>query len=116
MAKACDMEDKGYIAHISPEGKLWEVFYEADYSYKSAGENLAKGCTDTDCITLWMESPRHRANILDPRFQEGAISRCGNSLVLHLGTRLTMKEQLQILIFRLKIFLRWELLQKSTQA
>lgn len=116
MAKACDMRDRDYITHVSPEGKLWEFFYDAGYVFKSAGENLAKDCIDNDCVTLWMQSPKHKANILDPRFKEGATSRCGDSLVLHLGTRLTLKEKFQILIFRLKIFLTWELLQKSIQT
>lgn len=110
MSKACDMRDKDYITHISPEGKLWEVFYDAGYYFKSAGENLAKDCTDKDCVTLWMQSPKHKANILDPRFKEGAVSRCGNSLVLHLGTRLTEEEKLKIIIFKIKTLLRQETL------
>lgn len=113
MSKACDMRNKDYITHVSPDGKLWELFYDAGYYFKSAGENLAKDCTDRDCVTLWMESPKHKANILDPRFKEGAISRCGDSLVLHLGTRLTMKEKLQIMIFRLKAVIKQERVVKT---
>ncbi len=116
MTKACDMRDKGYITHISPDGKLWEVFYEAGYYFKSAGENLAKECTDKDCVTLWMQSTKHRANILDPRFKEGAISRCGDSLVLHLGTQLTIKEKLQIMIFRIKTILKQEIIVKTAMS
>lgn len=113
MAKACDMRDKGYITHISPDGKLWEFFYDSGYYFKSAGENLAKDCTDQDCVTLWMLSTKHRANILDPRFKEGAISRCGDSLVLHLGTRLTMKEKLQIMVFRIRAIIKQERVIKT---
>lgn len=108
MSKACDMRDKDYMTHISPDGKLWEFFYDSGYYFKSAGENLARDCIDSDCVVLWMDSPKHRANILDPKFKEGAISRCGNSLVLHLGARLTVKEKLKIMIFRIKAILKQE--------
>jgi len=116
MSKACDMRDKDYITHISPDGKLWELFYDSDYYFKSAGENLARDCTDQDCVTLWMDSPKHKTNILDPRFKEGAISRCGNSLVLHLGTRLTVKEKLKIIIFRIKAILKQEAVINATNT
>jgi uncharacterized protein YkwD len=116
MARACDMRDKNYIKHISPDGKLWEFFYDASYYFKSAGENLAKDCTDSDCVKLWMLSPKHKEIILDPRFKEGGVSRCGNSLVLHVGTRLTIKEKLKIMIFRVKAILKQETILNTTNT
>jgi len=98
--KACDMEKSNYFSHFSPNGKLWEFFTNVDYRYKFAGENLAKDCTDKDCVTLWMQSPKHREIILDPKYKEGAVSRCGAYLALHFGSRLSIKEKLKIMIFR----------------
>lgn len=112
MSKACDMEAKKYFSHISPDGRFWKFIEEAGYHYVIAGENLAKDCTDEDCVTLWMNSQKHKDIILDSRFREGAISRCGNSLVLHFGTNLTLKETLQIMIFRIKAILKQETILK----
>lgn len=116
MSKACDMEAKKYFAHISPDGRFWEFLTEAGYKYWIAGENLAKDCTDKDCVTLWMNSQKHKDIILDPRFREGAISRCGNSLVLHFGTNLTLKETLQIMIFRIKAIFKQETIINTTNT
>jgi uncharacterized protein YkwD len=38
-------------------------------TYKAAGENIAKGQrTPQEVVTAWMNSPGHRANILNKRF------------------------------------------------
>ena len=113
LARACDMRDKNYIKHISPDGKVWEFFYVSGYYFNSAGENLAQDCTDEDCVTLWMLSLKHKEIILDPRFKERGVSRCGNSLVLHVGTRLSIKEKLKIMIFRVKAILKQETILKT---
>lgn len=114
--KACDMKNNNYFSHFSPNGLLWEFFTNVDYRYKSAGENLAKDCTDKDCVTLWMDSPKHKAIILDPRYKEGAVSRCGEYLALHFGSRLTIKEKLTIIIFRIKAILKQETVVYSTNT
>ena len=106
--KACDMKKNNYFSHFSPNGKLWEFFTNVDYRYKFAGENLAKDCTDKDCVTLWMQSPKHREIILDAKYAEGAVSRCGEYLALHFGTRLSIKEKLKIMIFRIRAILKQE--------
>jgi len=108
MSKACDMNEKRYITHTSPDGKLWEFIKDTGYHYVMAGENLAQGCTDEGCVELWMLSPKHKAIILDPRYKEGAVSRCGDSVALHFGTRLTLKQRIQIIIFKLKAILKQE--------
>ena len=99
--KACDMKINNYFSHFSPNGLLWEFFTNVDYHYKLAGEDLAKDCIDEDCLALWMLSPKHREIILDPRYKEGAVSRCGEYLVLHFGTRLSLKEIMQMVIIEL---------------
>ncbi len=114
--KACDMEKNNYFSHFSPNGQLWEFFTNVDYHYKSAGENLAKDCTDTDCVELWMRSDKHREVILDPKYTEGAVSKCGEYLALHFGTRLSIKEKLKIMIFRIKAILKQETILNTTST
>jgi len=114
--KACDMKNNNYFSHFSPNGLLWEFFTNVDYSFIFAGENLAKDCTDTDCVELWMRSDKHREVILDSKYQEGAVSRCGEYLALHFGTRLSIKEKLQIIIFRVKTLLKQETILYTTNT
>ncbi len=75
-AKANDMAAKSYFAHTSPEGKTpWYWFSDAGYKYSSAGENLAINFTDSGEVnTAWMNSPGHRANILNGKFTEIGIA------------------------------------------
>lgn len=71
-AKAQDMVNKDYWAHNSPNGDApWVFFDAAGYIYTKAGENLAYGfTTSSDTIVGWMNSPSHRANILDSGYTE----------------------------------------------
>ncbi len=74
--KANDMAEKGYFAHKSPEGRTpWYWFGEAGYDFSYAGENLAVNFSDSvDVNTAWMNSPGHRANILNGNFSEIGIA------------------------------------------
>ena len=71
-----DMEDQGYWAHESPEGRSPFVWLPAHgYEIHYAGENLACGFETTEMlVTGWMESPGHRANILSPNFEDCGIA------------------------------------------
>jgi hypothetical protein len=75
-AKANDMAAKGYFAHTSPDGKNpWYWFKEAGYSFSYAGENLAVDFSDSSDVEIaWMNSPAHRANILNNHFTEIGIA------------------------------------------
>lgn len=70
--KANDMVSKDYWAHNTPSGQEpWVFFDTAGYLYQKAGENLAYGfATSADAIIGWMNSPSHRANILDGSYTE----------------------------------------------
>lgn len=70
--KAKDMAEKGYFAHVSPEGKQpWYWFNLVGYKYQYAGENLAVDFTDSQDVTsAWMNSPTHKANILKNSYTE----------------------------------------------
>ena len=74
--KVIDMAAKGYFAHTSPEGVTpWYWFQKAGYTYRFAGENLAVYFSDSsDVHWAWMNSPGHRANILNSSFTEIGIA------------------------------------------
>ena len=70
--KANDMVTRDYWSHNTPDGQTpWTFITAVGYSYQTAGENLAYGFgTASDTITGWMNSPGHRANILNTSFSE----------------------------------------------
>lgn len=70
--KAQDMFNEQYWAHTSPSGKEpWDFIKNAGYSYRVAGENLARDFDSTaPMISAWMNSPTHRANILNSRYRD----------------------------------------------
>jgi hypothetical protein len=74
--KADDMAAKGYFAHVSPEGVTpWHWFQEGGYTFTYAGENLAVDFTESaDVERAWMNSPKHRENILGTQFTEIGIA------------------------------------------
>lgn len=74
--KANDMATKGYFAHTSPEGvSPWHWFQEAGYQFSYAGENLAVRFSDSiDVERAWMNSPTHRANLLNGEFTEIGVA------------------------------------------
>jgi uncharacterized protein YkwD len=71
-AKANDMVARNYWSHNTPDGKEpWVFINGAGYSYIKAGENLAYGfTTSSETINGWMNSPSHKANMLDGDFTE----------------------------------------------
>lgn len=67
-----DMVSKSYFSHTSPSGGTMTSRVNATgYKYSAIGENIAAGSgTATATMTQWMNSPGHRANILNPKFRE----------------------------------------------
>jgi uncharacterized protein YkwD len=63
-------------AHERPDHDKWETVYdEEDAEYNARGENLAKGHTSAEEVfKAWMDSPSHRANIMEARFTHVAIA------------------------------------------
>jgi hypothetical protein len=74
--KAQDMAEKGYFAHTTPDGKTpWYWLEQAGYTFAAAGENLAVNFVDSEDVTnAWMESPKHKDNILEGGFTEIGIA------------------------------------------
>lgn len=76
-AKANDMIEKQYFAHVSPTGiDLTMLAKTYGYVYLNVGENLALGdfVSSRDVVLGWMNSPGHRANILSKNFTEIGVS------------------------------------------
>ncbi len=70
--KSQDMHDRGYFSHTSPTyGSPFDMIKSFNISYRAAGENIAKGYrTPAAVVEGWMNSPGHRANILNASFSE----------------------------------------------
>ena len=65
-----DMGIRDYFSHDSLDGtKFYERIIDEGYTYNLCGENIAAGsATPEDVVDVWMNSPGHRANILNPDF------------------------------------------------
>jgi uncharacterized protein YkwD len=69
-AKAQDMFAKQYFEHVSPSGvDPGQLVKNAGYDYIVSAENLILGnfANEEEMVTDWMNSPGHRANILNDR-------------------------------------------------
>lgn len=68
--KAKDLYNNGYFDHNSPTyGSPFDMMKQYGISYRYAGENIAKGQrTPQEVMNAWMNSPGHRANILNANY------------------------------------------------
>lgn len=91
--KAGDMFAFNYWAHNSPSGRdPWSFFKEVGYKYRYAGENLARDFQDPESVVqAWMNSPSHRENIVNGKYQEIGVAVVDGSL---LGVETTLVVQL----------------------
>jgi uncharacterized protein YkwD len=77
LAKANDMFDKQYFEHTSPSGVTVATQMDAaGYGYIIIGENLALGdfASGKEIVDAWMNSPGHRANILQTHYKEIGVA------------------------------------------
>ncbi len=75
--RAKDMFEKQYFAHESPDGKdAGHLVDNSGYEYIMIGENIALGNfgDDQELVQAWMDSPGHRANILNSRFRDIGVA------------------------------------------
>lgn len=76
------MAQDGYFAHDSADGSsFWkriQVFYSSGpWSYWSVGENLLWSSPDVTpgrALAMWLASPEHRANLMNPRWREIGVA------------------------------------------
>ena len=72
--KAQDMVNNNYFSHISPTyGSPFDMMKSFKISYNTAGENIAGNSSNNSAVTAWMNSPGHRANILNSSFNQTGI-------------------------------------------
>jgi uncharacterized protein YkwD len=77
LAKANDMFARQYFEHVSPTGiDPGKLVQNYGYDYIIAGENLILGnfSSEKDVVQYWMDSPGHRANILNNRYTEIGVA------------------------------------------
>ena len=72
MKKCEDMQTRNYWAHLING----EAFNQFDPPAYKTGENLARGYTEEQVTTAWMNSPEHRENLLDPVFKNVGFATC----------------------------------------
>ncbi|MEU3660204.1 CAP domain-containing protein [Streptomyces sp. NPDC032940] len=66
------MAASGVMSHTGPDGSTMTTRVEAaGYEWSTLGENIARGQADAASVMeSWMNSPGHRANILNCSFEE----------------------------------------------
>jgi uncharacterized protein YkwD len=77
-----EMAARGYFAHESANGSRFDRRIARYYgighrNYWSVGENLLWSSPDVDAsraLTMWLNSPEHRANLLAARWREIGLS------------------------------------------
>ncbi len=75
--KVKDMFAKQYFEHVSPQGVGPDgLATQVGYQFIVEGENLALGDFKNDAalVDAWMNSPGHRANILNDRYTEIGVA------------------------------------------
>ena len=79
--KSTDMAVKNYFDHTSPTyGSPFTMIQSFGLKFSAAGENIAMGQkTPAEVMTAWMNSPGHRANILNPSYTNIGVGLAKNS-------------------------------------
>jgi uncharacterized protein YkwD len=76
------MAQDGYFAHDSADGSVFwkriQSFYPSGaWAFWSVGENLLWSSPDVSpawAVQMWLASPEHRANLMDPRWREIGVA------------------------------------------
>jgi uncharacterized YkwD family protein len=72
--KSQDMINLNYFSHQSPTyGSPFDMMNKFGISYKTAGENIAGNGSVEGAFQAWMNSPGHRANILNGQYNYTGI-------------------------------------------
>lgn len=89
--KSQDMKNNNYFSHTSPTfGSPFDRMKALNISYKSAGENIAKGQKSPEqVVDAWMNSAGHRQNILDKNFTHIGVGYVKNG---HIWTQQFIKK------------------------
>ncbi len=74
--KAENMLAENYWSHFAPSGKTpWDFIIGSGYKFAFAGENLAKNFYNSeDVVVAWMNSPTHKDNLLNSKYEDIGIA------------------------------------------
>jgi uncharacterized protein YkwD len=80
-AHSQDMADKGFFSHTGSNGSNpGDRISATGYDWSTYGENIAAGYTTPESVVRgWMESPGHRANILNRDVRELGVGHVAKS-------------------------------------
>jgi uncharacterized protein YkwD len=86
-AQADDLAAADRLGHLGADGaQLSQRLSRAGYDACVSAENVARGAPDIRrTIAQWMDSPEHRANILDPSVTQFGFAGTGQTWVLVLA-------------------------------
>ncbi|MDQ0883919.1 CAP domain-containing protein [Peribacillus sp. V2I11] len=87
--KSEDMRDNNYFNHTSPSyGSPFDMMKSFGISYEYAGENIAAGQPSADAVMKsWMNSPGHKANILNKNYTHIGIGHVTGGKYTHYWTQ-----------------------------
>jgi uncharacterized protein YkwD len=73
---ASDMAEKNFFGHTGKDGRGFASRVRSQgYRYGLAAENIAAGQKTAErAVAVWLESPGHRRNILNCKFQDTGIA------------------------------------------
>jgi len=73
------------FSHIRPDGNPWHTaLAESGITYRTSGENIAAGQkTPAEVVESWMNSPGHRANILNEEFHQIGVGYASGGTYKH---------------------------------
>ncbi len=74
-AHSDNMHNRHFFSHVDPEGRQpWDRMLKAGYRYRIAAENIGAGFSTPEAMVRgWMNSPGHRANILNCKLEETGV-------------------------------------------
>ncbi|ETT82672.1 CAP domain-containing protein [Viridibacillus sp. FSL R5-0477] len=87
--KSEDMRDLQYFSHTSPTyGSPFDMMRKYGISYYYAGENIAAGKSTPEAVmNSWMNSPGHKANMLNSRFTHIGVGYANGGPYRHYWTQ-----------------------------
>lgn len=93
--KSQDMAYRNYFSHNSPVyGSAFNMLKNYGVKFVAAGENIAGGQKTPDAVvTSWMNSPGHRANILNRVYKEIGVGIATDRYGRLVWTQIFIKEK-----------------------
>lgn len=91
--KSEDMATNNYFSHTSPTyGSPFNMLTDFNIKYQAAAENIAYGQTSAEeVMNSWMNSSGHRANILNPNYNQIGVGVARNNKGVYYFTQQFIK-------------------------